>query len=71
MAKYKIHLKINNKTYYVKNVDIKQIDKKDLPVSTITWSPHQDDAQAFEKDVATHMLQVLSINGRDYRSSTY
>ena len=68
--KYKIHLKINSRTYYIQNVDIKQQDDKLMPVSTITWSLDKKEAQQFEKDVAVHMLQVLAVNGRDYRSSS-
>jgi len=70
MPKFKIHLKINNRTYYIQDVDIKQADNKLMPVSTITWSLDKKEAQKFEKDVAIHMLQVLSVNGRDYRSSS-
>jgi len=70
MSKFKIHLKINNKTYYIQDVNIKDGDKTALPVSTITWSLDKTEAQEFDKEVAVHMLQVLSVNGRDYRSST-
>lgn len=69
MAQFKIHLKINNRTYYIQDVDI-QADDNSLPVSTITWTPEKSEAQPFDKEVAIHMLKVLSVNGRDYRSST-
>ena len=69
MAQFKIHLKINNRTYYIQDVDIQQ-DNDSLPVSTITWTLEKSEAQKFEKDVAIHMLKVLSVNGRDYRSSS-
>ncbi len=69
MAKYKIHLKINGRTYYIQNVDI-QTDENDLPVSTLTWTLDKNEAEKFDKEVAIHMLKELSANGRDYRSSS-
>lgn len=69
MAKYRIHLKINERTYYIQKVDIQEDDNKQ-PISTLTWTVDKKEAETFEKDVALHMLQVLSSNGRDYRSSS-
>lgn len=67
--KFKIHLKINDKTYFIQDIDIKQTKEDELPVSTITWSTDKSVAKPFEKDQAVHLLNVLATNGRDYRSS--
>ena len=68
---YKIHLKLNSKTYFIKTIEVVSKVDQELPTSTITWTTVKSDAKKFEEAKAIQLLGILSTNGRDYRSSTY
>ena len=63
MNKCRIKANVNNKVYYVKNV---QVDKQHHLFTVITWTPNPDDAFLYPKDVAETTVRILSESGHYY-----
>lgn len=68
MAAYKIHLKLNDKTYFIQNIVVKN-DNQDVPTTSITWTLQENEVAHLTKKQVDIMLDVLARDGRDYRAS--
>ena len=68
MDAYKIHLKLNDKTYFIQNIVIKK-DDREVPTTTITWTLQENEVAHLTKKQVDIMLDILARDGRDYRAS--